>query len=190
MALSDLEILNEMIKDSSKAAIEEDQYKNRFVTLCEPQIPTCRFKIKRLPPEAVVIKVDDFKSPDMIFTGNKNECRRADYAIVGNTTKGLVIIYIEMKKTKGSQKEIIDQLKGAECFIAYCREIGKTFWEKKDFLAGCQRRFISIAHIPIAKRTTRPPKFESPMRQKHDTPEKMMKITWANKIYFDKLASA
>ncbi len=67
--------------------------------------------------------------------------------------------------------EIIQQLKGAQCFLAYCQEIGKTFWNESDFLKKYKQRFVSIGHTSIIKRKTRITRESG----KHDQPEKMLK---------------
>ena len=52
------------------------------------------------------------------------------------------------KKTS-KEKEIIQQLKGAQCFVEYCQAIGKSFWEKQDFLDDYKYRFVSIKNITV-----------------------------------------
>lgn len=89
-----------------------------------------------------------------------------------------------MKGGKGcTEKEIIQQLKGAQCFVVYCREIGRLFWNKKDFLEGYEYRFVSIKNINVNKRPTRP----STKKEKHDRPEKMLKIDSAKGVHFHML---
>ncbi|SPD74537.1 conserved hypothetical protein [uncultured Desulfobacterium sp.] len=183
--MSDIDILDQMIKDSAKQPLSKHQNKMN-VELAEPKQPMSSTIIYGVPENAVVIKVDTFPSPDAVFNGSQGECRRADYVIVSNANGKKVIVYIEMKATKGSLPEIIQQLKGAQCFIAYCREVGKSFWQEQDFLKGYRQRFISIGHTSIPKRKTRI------MRQtgKHDRPEKMLKIDWPHYVQFNMLAGA
>lgn len=74
---------------------------------------------------------------------------------VTNTDKRNWIICIEMKKGKGdSEEEIICQLKGTQCFIAYCRAIGQAFWQQSEFLRpeAYEYRFVSIRNIGINKK--------------------------------------
>jgi hypothetical protein len=91
-----------------------------------------------------------------------------------------------MKKTKDSLKEVIQQLAGARCFLRYCQEIGKFFWDDKNFLNDYQHRFVSIGHTSIPKRKTRV------LRRlaKHDTPENVMKIDWPHRLQFNRLVGA
>ena len=97
-----------------------------------------------------------------------------------------VIIYIEMKATKGTIQGIIQQLAGAQCFITYCREIGKAFWNERDFLKGYRQRFVSIGHTSIPKRKTRITHHPG----SHDQPDKMLKIDWPRHLQFNQLAGA
>ena len=90
---------------------------------------------------------------------------------------------MELKKAKSSNKEVIEQLTGAQCLIAYCREIGKKFWKQRDFLNGYEYRFVSIGHISIAKQK---PKIPHNARV-HDTPEHMMKIVAPHYLHFNKI---
>jgi hypothetical protein len=41
---------------------------------------------------------------------------------------------MKAKSKTSLEWEIIQQLKGAQCFVAYCQKIGKEFWSAKQFL--------------------------------------------------------
>ena len=185
MKMPDMDILNQMIKNSAKVQLSE-HYGRRRVTLSEPQQRRSSTEIYGLPENAIVIKVDTFKSPDTVFAGSNGECKRADFVILSNAGVKKVIVYIEMKATKGPAKEIIQQLKGAQCFISYCREIGTSFWNEPNFLKGYQNRFISIGHTSIPKRKTRIIRESG----RHDQPEKMLKIDWPHHLQFNQLAGS
>lgn len=178
--MPDMEIFTKMIKETALVTLQED-YGKSFVQLCEPQAPDSSATIRNLPTDAIVIKVDAFRSPDEIFQGRNGECKRADYVIISAQKK--CILYIEIKRTKDGWEQIVKQLKGAQCFVVYCQEVGKAFWNQPAFLAGYKSRFISIGHTSIAKRKTRITKSSS----KHDTPEKAMKIDWPNYLQFNRL---
>lgn len=133
-----------------------------------------------LPSDAIVVKIDSFSSPDNIFIGSKGERKRADYVIISEKKK--CVLYIELKLTKDNWGQIVKQLKGAECFLKYCQEIGKSFWDEKSFLTDYKHRFVSIAHTSISKRPTRITKTEI-----HDTPESALKWDWPKDIPFNEL---
>jgi hypothetical protein len=183
MKMPDIDILNQMIKDSAKVQLCNHHTKMK-AELTEPAHPQSSTVIYGIPGNAVIIRADAFSSPDSVFNGWKGECKRADYIIVSNAAGKKVVIYIEMKATKGSHAQIIKQLNGAQCFIAYCREIGKTFWNEYDFLKTYRQRFVSIGHTSIPKRKTR----VSRSVGKHDRPEKMLKIDWPHHLQFNQLA--
>ena len=95
-----------------------------------------------------------------------------------------VILCIEMKATKGVEKEIIQQLTGAQCFVAYCQEIGKAYWNQSNFLKGNDYRFVSISQISIAKNKTRTTR----LTDTHDRPERMLKIAYPHHLQFNYFA--
>jgi len=179
--MSDMDILSQMIK-STALVQQEEEYGKPLVKLTEPQAPDSSATIRNLPADAMIIKVDAFRSPDDIFNGGKGECKRADYVIISAEKK--CIIYIEIKRTKDGWNQIVKQLLGSQCFIKYCQEVGKSFWNKNDFLSGYKNRFISIGHTNIAKTKTRITR----NADLHDTPDRAMKIDWPNYLQFNKLA--
>ena len=181
--MPDIEILLEMIKDDAKLEVVNLNGKNQ-VTLIEPQNDKGSVVVFGLPDDIVVIRADSFKSPDTVFCGSKGECKRADFVIVANTGNKRVIVCIEMKAGRDSEKEIVQQLAGTRCFIAYCQAIGKTFWQRKDFLNDYVYRFVSIGHISIAKKQTRITRHVG----SHDRPERMLKIAWPHHLQFNQLA--
>jgi len=181
--MTDIEILDQMIKDTAKVPLENYGKKNKVI-LTEPQHANSSATIFGVPDDAIVIKADAFISPDTVFGGSRGECKRADFVIVADTGNKRVILCIEMKATKAPKKEIIQQLKGSRCFIAYCKEIGRAFWDERNFLHGYAYRFISIGHTSIPKRKTRITRQSGT----HDRPDKMMKIAWPNNLRFNHLA--
>lgn len=184
--MTDLEVLSEMIKDTARETLHTTKYGKNSVILKEPQCPECSVTINGIPSDAVVVKVDVFISPNNMFSGAKGEGSRADYVIIADMNGKKRIVYIEMKKTKGDRKVIIKQLLGARCFVLYCQEIGKCFWGEKKFLDGYEERFVSFGHISISKRKTRIDRLED----KHNKPEKMMKIDWPHNLQFAHLAGS
>ena len=178
-----IDTLRQMIK--SNACVETiDYYSQLSVRLEEPQQPDSAVVIKGLPNEVIVIKVDTFPAPDSIFTGTSGECRRADYVIVANEQDRKKILFIEMKRTKAPQNQIVEQFKGAACFIAYCKEVAKQFYNCNDLMAGYDFRYVSFGHTSIAKRKTRYEKTAA----HHNRPDRMLKIDWPNNLYFKHIA--
>jgi hypothetical protein len=187
--MSDIAILTEMIKDCAIVALEHKrEYKrDRYLLKLTETQDSYSFIVNGMPKpdEVIVIKLDKFFDVRTIFTGSKGECKRADFIIIANTNLEKVIICLEMKKKGDSNISIVKQLKGAECFVSYCREIGRSFWNKLDFLQGYQYRFISVKNISISKTTTSSGK-SSQKNEIHDQPEKMLKIS-AKEMHFQEL---
>lgn len=173
--MSDIAILNQMINKMARIPVEQDVLTRKtFVKLVEPQEPTSIVTIHNLPDDAVVIKVDKFEV-GKVFNGSNDECKRADYVVISDSGGKKRILYIEMKKSKDPEKQIVAQLKGATCFVGYCKEIAKMFWGERTFLSEFQSRFVSFGHTgSIKKRRTRVDRSMSC----HNTPERMMKISW------------
>lgn len=180
--MPDMHILSQMIKGAALVQ-QEEAYGKPLVKLTEPQAPDSRATIRNLPADAIVIKIDAFRSLDDVFNGKNGECKRADYVIISAEKK--CIIYIEMKRTKDGWNQIVKQLIGARCLVKYCQEVGKSYWNDDEFLNGYKSRFISIGHTSIPKRKTRITRKAEP----HDTPDRAMKVDWPNHLQFNQLAS-
>lgn len=181
--MPDMEILSELIKDTALVSLQGDPNKPRVI-LQEPDAPDSSATISSLPSDAFVIKVDTFRSPSDIFIGAKGECKRADYVIISPRKK--YVLYIELKRTKDDWNQIVKQLMGAQCFVKYCQEIGRTYWAEEDFLKDYKHRFITIGHTSISKRPTR----ISNNAHVNDSPDKAMKLDWPKNLQFNMLVGA
>ncbi|HBO3135815.1 TPA: hypothetical protein L4Q96_001361 [Pseudomonas aeruginosa] len=179
----DAEILSRMIKSSATVALDES-YGKPCLTLREPQAPDSLVTVRNVPADTVAIKVDAFTAPDAVFKGEQGECKRADYVLISPQRR--TIVYIEVKRTRDGLEDIVKQLKGAQCFVHYCRDIGSTFWGEANFLNGYQHRFVSIGHTTLAKRKTRIERTAA----SHDNPSKPLKIDWPHNLQFNQLAGA
>jgi len=186
--MAELEVLNRMIYDSAKVNIKSKSGSNKAsVTLIESQSPTSKVVISGLPLDAIVIKVDAFKSPDTILTETNSQRKRADYIIVANKKGKKNILHIEMKTTKAPEKDIINQLKGSVCFVGYCKEIAKEFWNDNKFLSEFNPRFVSFTRTgSIKKRPTRIEKKYS----LNDTPAHMLKVSYTSNYHYNHLVGA
>lgn len=184
--MNDINILQEML--STGAQVPLQQTGGKFsVTLKDKQAETT-VEIIEIPSASIVIKAEVFKPP-AIFKGSKGERRRADFVIVSNAETEKWIICIETQKGTGKDPEDIEQqLRGAECFIGYCKCIGKSFWQSTKFLDGYKYRFVSISGINIDKQSTR---FYKPRKQSaghlHDSPDAFREFFDRQSLYFDEL---
>jgi hypothetical protein len=154
IVMTDTDILQQLISTSAAVQIkQQQQHKRNYVELCKPQTNNSCVKICGLPDDTIVIQADKFPPPSTIFQGNKGECKRADYILISEEKK--CIIFLEMKKTSDSQKTIVSQLKGAQCVMKYCQEVGISFWNKSNFLNDYKHRFVSVCRTNIHKTKTR-----------------------------------
>jgi len=177
--MQDIETLKQMIKPFALVPCQGAETMPRVV-LEEPQESDSSATISGLPSDILVIKADAFRTSGELFQGEMGECKRADYVMVSQ--KKRCIVYIELKRTKDNWNDIVKQLLGAQCFMFYCQEIGKAFWQQHDFLREYDHRFVSICHTSISKRTTR-------IERNHtnSSPEKAMRISWPKNIHFNSL---
>ncbi len=175
--ICDIDILRDLIRNETMASVEY-QYGKEVIVLQEPgnrHQPAYSLKICNLPDEIFAFKADAFPPPDGIFRDTKGECKRADYVLIASDKNVNWIVYIEMKRgNTGLVSEIENQLRGAQCVVAYCRAIGQEFWQESRFLEkkNYQQRFVSVKNIGINKKETR----NSPKSGSNDSPERMLKI--------------
>ena len=181
--MEDAEILAQLIKPAATVPLA-DEYGKCVLTLREPQAPGSVVTVRNVPPDTLAIKVDAFVAPDAVFNGGRGECKRADYVLISPERR--TIIYIEIKRTRDGLAEIIKQLKGAQCFVNYCRDVGQAFWDEASFLQGYRHRFVSIGRTTIAQRKTRIER----QATCHDSPAAPLKIDWPRYVQFNQLAGA
>jgi hypothetical protein len=179
--MSDIDILREMLTDSMQLTVVEALSGKKQVTLIENTPPVYyEVNIKNIPEnvDLIVIKTEAFLDPNkgcQVFKGSKGEQRRADFAIVAETSNEKLIIFIEMKTstTTSKKSDVVKQFYGAQNFIHYCQIVGQLFWEVPDFLKNYKPRFVRIVAKQefIRKKDSRPKKTEI-----HDVPERMLTL--------------
>ena len=183
----DIDILSEMLLEENKAGRGVWRKADRtadgrlIIKLQEKEIDDLVIAtICNVPSDSLVIKADKFPPLDKFFKSSKGVNKRADFIIISERTK--VVLYVELK-SRGKLSEVKKQLKGASCVLAYCKEAGKQFWNKDDFLRGYKHRYIGITEtgIDISVSDHRP--------EKHDTPESYLSIPLSNDIQFKELAA-
>ena len=175
--MSDFEILRNLIRDDAQALVEYE-YNKKTIVLQEPGDRRQRaysLKIRNSPDEIIAFKADAFPPAKDIFSNSRGECKRADFILIASDDRVDWIVYIEMKAgNTASATAIEQQLRGAQCLVAYCRAIGQEFWNNPRFLkkTNYHQRFVSVKNIGIDKRPTRIP----PPSGSHDAPERMLKF--------------
>ena len=184
--VNDIQILQEMLVDRVQVRVHQGRGRPS-VELTDSQAGTT-VEIKGLPHNSIVIRAEDFENPLAVFNGSKGERKRADFVIVSNDENDRKwIICIETQEMDAKlASHVIQQLKGAYCFVSYCRCIGKSFWELEEFLDGYQYRFISIVDINFNRSRRRSQPFYS-VGGLHNRPEVFLKISRSPTIYFRRL---
>ena len=187
--MNDIEILQKMLTGDAQVSLQRRQGAPPSVKLTDRQ-SRATVEIEKLPQDSIVIRAEAFKPPN-VFDSSKGVRRRADFVIVCNEERGKWIICIETQAGAGKDRAYIaTQLNGAQCFIGYCKCIGKVFWESKEFLDGYQYRFVSIANINTNKQRTRPGSPDSHSKGKlHENPDAFREIFERQNLYFDELTS-
>ena len=182
--VNDIQILREMLADRVQVGLQQGPGR-LSVELIDLQADTT-VEIKGLPPDSIVIRSEDFENPLTIFNGTQGERKRADFVIVVNDeNERKWVICLETKGGNKSRTEVVAQLKGAKCFISYCKCIGKSFWESEEFLDDYEYRFVSVVRLnDPRKRRTEPFYYTENL---HDRPEVFLKISRIFSIHFSKL---
>ena len=182
--MNDIEILQEMLVP--EARVELQQQGKPSVKLTDSQGKTTVL-VKGLPNETIVIRAEKFGPHDDVLKGAKGENKRADFVILTNekTQKWIICIETQGGKSKNAS-DVVNQLKGAQCFIYYCKCLGKSFWNSEEFLDGYRYRFVSMTKIYVNKKKTRYPWIQ-PKQELHETPEKFLNNSRSPSLHFKKL---
>ena len=185
--MNDIEILQEMLTSDTQVELQPQPGKPS-VQLTDSQGKTTVL-VKGLPNDSIVIRAEKFGPHDDVLKGSKGENKRADFVILSseNTKKWIVCIEIQGGNSK-KRIEVVQQLKGAQCFICYCKCLGSSFWKENNFLDGYKYRFVSMTKIYVDKKRTSP---FSPLilskKELHETPENFLNISRSPSLHFSRL---
>ncbi|MFZ1389789.1 MAG: hypothetical protein WBP46_18710 [Thiolinea sp.] len=183
--MSHTSVLSRMLHPTCLIALE-DHYESKKVCLVESQATDSFIEIHRIPVDAFVIDLDRVFNNQLLFQGNCGECKRADYLIISESAQR--VLFIEMKRSNAPAQHIIHQLRGALCAFEYCQVIAREFFQETSFLNEYQKRFISIRHTGGEKRKTQIERTAA-IGETHCAPDQPLRVSWANTIQFNKLAS-
>ena len=172
--MPDLNILRQLFREESIVDVGVDAFGRRVLVLDETGADQpYAVEIRDVPAEAIAVRADEGAAP--IFRGDRGECKRADFVIFAWAGRRNWVVCVELKRGGwSSEHDVICQLMGAECLVKYWRAIGRSFWEREDFLEeeNYGHRFVCIADIGINKRPTRHRRHEAA----HDSPRNMLRI--------------
>lgn len=178
--MRDKDILRELLLDACIVPLE-NEYGKPIVKLEEVGVEGAVACIRNIPGDVIAIKADAFPAPKGFFKGDKGECKRADFILISEERK--VVLFVELKAGKQQELHIVRQLKGAACLLAYCKEIGKKYWGRDEFLDGYAHRYIGMVNLSISKKPTRHQKTSV-----HDTPENFQRVSSPHHLQFKVLA--
>ena len=178
--MSDIDLLRKMIVDSA-IVLHSSSGKNKCSVMLSEKDEENKilyaFKISGLPQDSIIFRADKFPEAVHFYQGNLGENKRADYVIVADAGKNKWILFIEVKSSKNYEnRDIVKQLKGAECVVAHCRAVAQKFWNVESFLDNekYENRFIGIVKVNMNKHPTR----NRPHGKVHDRPENMLKLQY------------
>jgi hypothetical protein len=172
-----------MIKDSAKIALQDHYQGKKKVVLTEHGTTDSSLELHNVPADAIVIDVDANFSNSSLFENSAGECKRSDYLIISEEKN--LALFIEMKKGSPATSDIIKQLKGSLCAFGYCQFIAREFFDEADFLLNYRLRFVAFKNVNLEKKKT---KIDRSINV-HDKPECLMRVSWANTIQFNKIAT-
>lgn len=179
--MRDKEILKELLLDACVVPLDEE-YGKPIIKLEEVGVAGAVTCIRNIPSDVIAIKADAFPAPNSFFKGDKGECKRADFILISEERK--VVLFVEIKAGAKDAGHIVRQLKGAACLLAYCKEIGKKYWGREEFLDDYAHRYIGIVNLSVSKKPTR--HRNSPV---NDTPEQFQKISSPHNLQFKQLVA-
>lgn len=205
--VNDIEILQEMLILAAQVPLQHGQGSLPSAKLTDKQ-SKATVTVKGIPRDSVVIRAEVFvaradingSNGKSILEGTKGERKRADFVIVSNGDKSKWIVCIEMQAGDSKTAAHVEQqLKGAQCFVSYCKCIGRSFWGEENFLEGYEYRFISMTKINIRKKKTsanpkrtsrrsRPTYIQAKGRL-HDIPHAFLKVAGSPDLHLSKLIS-
>ena len=184
--MSDVGILREMLvcNNHVQVPLQQDGKTTSAAELIDNQANII-VKIRGLPRDSIVIRAENFKTRLCVFKGLRSERKCADFVIVSNDERtGRWVVYIEVQAGDVKNKDhITNQLKGAVCVMKYCQCVGKQFWLEKEFLNDYKRRFVSMVHTAMNKKSIPP---DNITQQSWDNPEDFLKLH-GDYHYFNKL---
>ena len=189
--MNEIAILKTMLVSDAQISLQPSLGRPS-VRLTDKQAKTT-VEIKGVPHDTVVVRAEDFEDPLAVFNGTRGERRRADFVIVSIDGNRKWIICIETQAGNSKTRSHVEaQLKGAACFISYCKCIGKMFWESIEFLDDYQYRYVSMVDISANKEIKKTRHYPQRVQSEsglHSAPADFLKFYRSTSLHFKKLIS-
>ena len=153
--MPDIQKMQELIHSQAIVTMTPDRYGKYEVELIEPKEPNSKIKIAGIPANSLVYNLDDFfPEPDKIFAGRKSECCRSDYILISAVGSDRKMVFIELKSENDDNAHIKNQLRGAECFSAYCAKILEIFWRHTMQWDKYKKHYVCCKYTNSVGRST------------------------------------
>ncbi len=145
--MNDIELLQKLF-EGKLIKSEEGDYGRPCIKLKESNLYS--ITIANVPQNAIAIKTDSFPDLRNFFNCSSDigNCKRADFVIIIDKK----LIFIELSQGTKQTKHVLQQLKGAQCVIEYCRSISNEFYGYSSFLTGYTTYCVSVSGIADSKR--------------------------------------
>ncbi len=133
--------------------------------------------LEDLPDDTLILISERFPQPNKVFDCTKKNgiCKRADYVVVNEKE----MIFIELKRYKGDNDNIKNQLRGAQCVMDYCVAIGERFFDCPEFMEKAVENPHFVCIMNIGQKQPSILTAQSP----NNTPETMLELTGENFQY-------
>jgi hypothetical protein len=172
-----LEIFETLFADSFVSAPEVISGRECFIMEeDDPAAKLKRMEIRGVPKGSLLLRMQRYPEPRHIFKSTKGECKRCDYIVLAPWKSGLYILYVEMKSSRLDNRDTIPQLRGADCFMTYCRALAERFHSAEISSCPFEKRFILFC-VKNSNKKSIVPRTASAV---HSSPENMKKFPVGN----------
>ena len=163
--MSAVNALRKLLVDDVIVPLTKEDYDKWSCVLPEEQA-NYSYKIRSVPDDMLAFKSDKFPNTGRaFFSGKNNECMKADYVLVSDSEKIIMIFELMTTKAK-TNEEVVAQLKGAKCILDYCASISSAFLNERNIFAGFTYRYYKIVFGMSEKRP-----FKQVKKSENSTPE-------------------
>lgn len=178
--MPEADLINSLFKQDNLIPVVT-HYERKKVRLEEEGEPDSFVDIFNLPDDTIVIDLDKNFANDLLVSGEKGSCKRADFMLI--SAEAECVVFIEMKRRNPTTRgDINNQLRGSFCVFKYCSILMEQFFQD-NFLSSYKTRFVIFRHTHINKRPTR----ES-SGTVNDTPESASVIAGQKTVQFNQIA--
>ncbi|BAU97019.1 hypothetical protein N24_2757 [Corynebacterium suranareeae] len=143
--------LADLLKEDSLFLASELTDDDGLLVLTEDEVgqPVRKIKLKDVPAEARVIKIDNFDlNGRFVQTGGGSDLgKRCDYVIVDAQNSKILLIELKLgTKSSGDRQQVVSQLKGGRAVIDYLLALIAHFHNENIEVSSPQFRYAWITY--------------------------------------------